>query len=291
PGEVIRRLEPLLRRLLDERIRLDFSLGGKGCVRMGESQLEQVVMNLVTNAGDAVAGSGRIGVATRDVTLASPTLSPDVGLSPGHYVVIEVTDDGAGIAPEITPYLFEPFFTTRARGTGLGLATAYGIAKQCGGTVAVESELGKGATFRVFLPRAESSETSAETAASSKQGTAKNKVLVVEDEENVRRVLERALRGAEFVVFVASGAAEALQLAEAEGPFDVLVTDIVMPDVDGHVLAGRLRERWPGLRVLFISGYTQEFPLGEQSPDRREEFLQKPFRPADVLAAVRKLCG
>ncbi|HEY3500115.1 MAG TPA: ATP-binding protein [Polyangiaceae bacterium] len=287
PGALILRLEPLLRRLLDERTRLEFSLSAVGHVRIGESQLEQVVMNLVTNARDAVAGGGRIAVETRDAVLEPSAIDPGSGLLPGPYVVLSVTDNGPGISPEIHPLLFEPFFTTREGGTGLGLPTCYGIVKQSGGAIVVESEVGRGSTFRVYLPRVEPTPGAHEGPASSRRDNPKRKVLVVEDEENVRRVLERALRVGEFAVFVAGGAQEALRLAEAHGPFAVLVTDIVMPDVDGHELARMLRKRWPELCVLFVSGYTQEFPL--QGQDGRSAFLQKPFRPADLLNAVRKL--
>ena len=290
PDAAIRRLEPLLRRLLDERKKLELSLTASGHVRIGESQLEQVVMNLVTNARDALAGGGRIRVATRDVVLG-PGPAAEAGLNAGDYVALTVSDDGPGILPEHRPHLFEPFFTTRERGTGLGLATCYGIAKQAGGTIIVESELGHGSTFRVYLPRVEAGAKTTDTPASSRRGATRVKVLVVEDEENVRRVLERALRSGQFAVFVAGGADEAGRLADEHGPFDVLVTDIVMPDVDGHELARRLRERWPALRVLFVSGYTQEFPIKAHPDDTTMDFLQKPFRPSDLANAVHKLCG
>jgi two-component system cell cycle sensor histidine kinase/response regulator CckA len=202
-----------------------------------------------------------------------------------------VSDDGPGILPEHLPHLFEPFFTTRERGTGLGLPTCYGIAKQASGTILVDSEPGRGSTFRVYLPRVEAGARASDTPASSRRAPARLKVLVVEDEENVRRVLERALRGGQFSVFVAGGADEAGRIADEHGPFDILVTDIVMPDVDGHELARRLRERWPTLRVLFVSGYTQEFPFKEHPDDPTVDFLQKPFRPSDLANAVHKLCG
>jgi two-component system cell cycle sensor histidine kinase/response regulator CckA len=247
-------------------------------------------MNLVTNARDALAASGSIRIATRDVILDAAAAA-DPGLGAGNYVLLVVSDDGPGIAPEHLPHLFEPFFTTRESGTGLGLATCYGIVKQAGGTIVVESELGHGARFRVYLPRVEPGAKAADTPASSRRGAAHVKVLVVEDEENVRRVLERALRGGQFEVFVAGGAEEAGRLADEHGPFEVLVTDIVMPDVDGHELARRLRERWPALRVLFVSGYTQEFPFKAHPHDPPTDFLQKPFRPSDLANAVHKLCA
>ena len=291
PGDSIRRLEPLLRRLLDERKRLELSLLAAGHVRIGESQLEQLVMNLVSNARDALAASGRITVTTEDIALDAAAIRPEMGLAPGDYVMLSVSDNGPGIAPEVRPHLFEPFFTTRERGTGLGLATCYGIVKQSGGSIVVDSELGHGSTFRVYLPRVEADVKTGDSPSSLRRGVSRVRVLVVEDEENVRRVLERALRGGQWVVFVASGADEAGRVADEHGPFDVLVTDIVMPDVDGHELARRLRERWPSLRVLFVSGYTQEFPFKDQPHDHGVDFLQKPFRPSDLANAVQKLCS
>jgi CheY-like chemotaxis protein len=289
PAELIRRLEPLLRRLLDERRKLELSLPARGSVCVGESQLEQVVMNLVTNARDAVSAGGRVRVETRDVSLDA-ALADEFELAPGEYVMIAVSDDGCGIMPEALPHLFEPFFTTRERGTGLGLATCYGIVKQSGGAIRVESKPGAGSTFRVYLPVVSGAVDPANTAAAAPASAAIEKVLVVEDEENVRRVLERSLRRGEFAVYVAGDAAEALRIADQDGPFDVLVTDVVMPDVDGPELALRLRKRWPRLRVLFVSGYTHELPAKEAG-DAATEFLPKPFRPADVLNAVRRLCG
>jgi PAS domain S-box-containing protein len=288
PDASIRRLEPLLRRLLDERIQLALSLSASGHVRLGESQLERIVMNLVTNARDAIAGPGRIGVETRSVSL-DDAASNELGLPSGEYVELTVSDTGRGISAAIRPHLFEPFFTTRDGGTGLGLATCYGIAQQNGGTIGVDSEFGHGASFRVYLPRVDAGVTTTDIPASSKRSVSKIKVLIVEDEDAVRRVLERALRGLEFTVSVAGGVEEARRAARELGPFDALVTDIVMPDGDGHDLARELRENRPELRVLLISGYSQELPLKE-GPQDRVAFLQKPFEPSEIATAVRELC-
>jgi PAS domain S-box-containing protein len=286
PDQSIERLEPLLRRLLDERKRLELALGAKGHVRIGESQLEQVVMNLVTNARDAMPGSGRITVATSDTLLEGADCA-EMGVTAGPYVMLSVTDTGRGIAQDDLPHLFEPFFTTREGGTGLGLATCYGIVKQNSGTIGVESELGRGSTFRVYLPRVEAPLAADASPAAGRRAT-QIKVLIVEDEENVRRVLSRALRGGDFAAFVAGGAEEARRVADAQGPFDVLVTDIVMPDVDGPELARELRARYPELRVLFVSGYSQELPFQDQ-PEDATAFLQKPFQPSELADAVHAL--
>jgi signal transduction histidine kinase/ActR/RegA family two-component response regulator len=289
PNALIRRLEPLLRRLLDERSKMQFSLLAKGRVRFGESQLEQVVMNLVANARDAVAQGGFIEVTTADVPLEVGMLGAESGLAAGDYVRITVRDSGAGIPADALPHLFEPFFTTREGGTGLGLATCYGIVRQGKGTITVESEVGRGATFRVYLPRVSASADAPEAPPKPSERPRKQRVLVVEDEASVRRVLQRILQHGTFEVFVAAHAEEALQLAGEQGPFDLLVSDIVMPGVDGRELARRLKQRWPELRVLLISGYTQEFPLKDHAHDPTLDFLQKPFQPGELLDAIRKL--
>jgi CheY-like chemotaxis protein len=291
PNALIRRLEPLLRRLLDERTRVEFELTAAGCVCIAESQLEQVLMNLVTNARDALPNGGRIKLETAELNLDAAPGRPVSGPSAGRYVIISVSDDGRGIAPEALPHLFEPFFTTREMGTGLGLATCYGIIKQAGGTITVESEDTRGSTFRVYLPRVENVEGAPEPRQTLPPSDARPKILVVEDEAPVRVVLDRTFRRGDFIVHVAERAEEALQIAEQHGPFDVLVSDIVMPGMDGTELARRLREKWPALRVLLISGYTHEFPLKDGRQDPNVGFLQKPFHPTELLDTVRKLCN
>ena len=285
PNTQLRRLEPLLRRLLDERTNLTLELGASGRVLADPSQLDQVVLNLITNARDSVQQGGSVQLLTADVTVEQ---QPD--LAPGHYVAITVRDDGSGIEPSALPQIFEPFFTTRSGGTGLGLATCYGIVKQSGGHIAVQSEVGQGASFTVYLPRVEEPASApVEGSAPQPRVSGGERVLLVEDEAVVRSIIERTLARAHYRVSVATHGAEALEMVERDGPFDLLITDVVMPGMSGWELGRRLRERVPGLRVLYISGYTEE--LGQEGGPTLEglSFLQKPFLPAVLLSTIRGL--
>jgi PAS domain S-box-containing protein len=288
PNTLIQRLDPLLRRLVGQRIRMSLTLRAGGSVEVGESQLEQVVLNLVTNARDAMPTGGDLSLETSDVILEQSYADNHLDVKPGPYVLFAVRDSGPGIADDVLPHLFEPFFTTRDGGTGLGLATCYGIAKQCGGHITVESVLQRGTTFRVYLPRVEPVVRAASSPNSTRTSVATEKVLLVEDETAVRAVIERTLREQQYRVSVAGSAAEAFGLAEREGPFELLVTDVAMPDIDGRELAQALLARWPTLCVLYVSGYAQQFTL-DGDRDRGKAFLQKPFQPVELLAAVRKL--
>ena len=290
PNAVIQRLEALLRRLLGDRIRFSLSLAAKGAVRIGESQLEQVVLNLITNARDALVQGGSVRLETFDTVLEQADADNHADMRPGRYVAVVVSDTGPGIEPEHLPHLFEPFFTTREAGTGLGLSTCYGIVKQCGGHITAESTLGVGSTFRVCLPEVEA-EGPQEVAppASARDNAGPGRVLLVEDEPSVRDVIARILAANHYRVVVAATALEALMLAEREGPFDLLLADVVMPDIEGPELARRLRARHPDLRVLFISGYAPQFWATGVTKEPKQGFLQKPFEPADLVRVVRQL--
>jgi two-component system cell cycle sensor histidine kinase/response regulator CckA len=290
PNLLLKRLQPLLRRLLDERTTLTLRLEGQGHVRADASQLEQVVLNLITNARDSLPQGGRVLLQTSDVVFEQSDPGRHPELVPGPYLAIMVTDNGSGIPPQALPQIFEPFFTTRRGGTGLGLATCYGIVKQSGGHIAVQNEPTGGATFSVYLPRVGAAEphSSAPVPSARSEGGGE-RVLLVEDEAVVRTIVERTLTRAGYSVAVATHAEEALGIAEHQGPFDALVTDVVMPGMSGWDLGRRLSQRWQGLRVLYISGYTEDVMkdggvIGEGLP-----FLQKPFLPADLLSALRKL--
>jgi hypothetical protein len=238
---------------------LTVSLRSVGNVRVDPSQLEQVVLNLITNARDSLPQGGRVVLETKDLRLEPADIARFPELAPGPYVVITVTDDGDGIPAQQLPHIFEPFFTTRRGGTGLGLATCYGIVKQSGGHIAVQSEPGQGATFSVYLPRVEAAATDTrDSSRPAPRATASQRVLLVEDEAVVRAIVERTLVRAGYQVVVATSAEEALELTERDGRFELLVTDIVMPGMNGWQLGKRLRSRWPGLRVLYISGYTED---------------------------------
>jgi PAS domain S-box-containing protein len=288
PNALIQRVDALLRRLIGEQIRITVQLAAVGSVRVDESQLEQVIMNLVTNARDAMRGGGSLRLETADVALDAAFAAAQPDLSPGRYVTIVVRDDGPGVAALDLPHIFEPFYTTRPGGTGLGLATCYGIVKQSGGHILVSSEPGQGTTFTVYLPRVEQEVVAAQPPPAVRTALSSERVLLVEDEPSVRTVAERALVRQGFLVRSAGTAEEALQLHCAEA-FDLLVTDVVLPGLSGRELARRLTLRWPGLRVLFISGYTQSIIEQGGVLEPGISFLQKPFLPGELLVAARQV--
>lgn len=285
PNVLIRRLDTVFRGSMGERVRTLLVLGAAGRVRADESQLEQVIMNLVTNARDAMADGGVVTVETTDVEIADG----EHGSLPGGYVLIAVADTGQGIAPDALPRVFEPFYTTRSLGTGLGLATCYGIVKQGGGHIAVESELGRGATFKVYLPRSDGELSGEVKARTLPPEAAGERVLLIEDEEPVRRVVERTLKNQGYHVVSASSAEQARELMLREPHFEVLVTDVVLPGMGGRQFAEELLQREPKLRVLYISGYTEGAVEREGVLDQGLHFLQKPFVPNELLRAVRKV--
>ncbi len=288
PNSLIQRMETVFRRAIGEHIRVVLSLSAQGRLRADESQIEQVVMNLVTNARDAMPNGGALTVETLDVTLDQTYADAYADVSPGRYVMIAVSDSGPGIAEESLSRVFEPFFTTRPGGTGLGLATCYGIVKQSGGHLNVYSERGRGATFKVYLPRCDDplpqSVSKPEPTTSSKG----ERILLVEDELPVRTVVERSLRRNGYEVVSVGTAEEALQLTDSGAPFDLLVTDVVLPTMGGRALSERLTARMPQLRVLFMSGYTENAIVHGGVLDPGIHFLQKPFVPSELLVAVRQ---
>jgi PAS domain S-box-containing protein len=289
PNDLIRRLDTVFRRAIGERVQVVLSLAARGRVRAGESQLEQVVMNLVTNARDAMPGGGVLTVETLDVTLDQKYANSHPDVKPGPYVLVAVHDTGPGIPREALPHVFEPFFTTRAGGTGLGLATCYGIVKQSGGHLSVNSEPGQGTTFKVYVPCVDAdavAEPRSEQAPATSRG---ERVLLVEDEDPVRSIVETALRAHGYHVKSARTAEEALRLVETEPAFDLLVSDLVLPGMAGRALAENLSTRQPGLRVLFISGYTENVIDHGGILDPGIHFLQKPFRTSALLQAIQNL--
>lgn len=288
PNDLIRRLDTVFQRAIGEHVRVVLSLAATGRIRADESQLEQVVMNLVTNARDAMSGGGVLTLETLDVTLGQDYASSHPDVQPGPHVLLVVSDTGPGIAPEVLPHVFEPFFTTRVGGTGLGLATCYGIVKQSGGHLTVYSEPGKGTAFKVYLPRVDAdlaSDQPKELEAAPSRG---ERVLLVEDEAPVRTVVERALLNQHYDVVSVSTAEEALSLVETVPAFDLLVSDVVLPGMGGRALSERLSKKVPSLRVLFISGYTENAIVQGGVLDPGIHFLQKPFLPSDLVRAVQR---
>jgi two-component system cell cycle sensor histidine kinase/response regulator CckA len=290
PNALIDRLTALLRRVLGEHIALTIALRSTACVKVDASQLEQVVLNLVTNARDSLPRGGRLSVETSDVELSDAQAHGQLDATRGPYLRIAVSDTGGGIPAEALPHVFEPFFTTRPGGTGLGLATCYGIVKQSGGHITVHSTPEQGTTFVVYLPRIDEREAeSAPRVAAVTPSVNGERVLVVEDEPAVRSVIARSLALASYRVVVASNGAEGLRVAGEQGPFDILVTDLVMPGMSGWEVGKRLGALWPKLRILYISGYTEDAIVHGGVLEPGVKFLQKPFSPAELLSALRHL--
>ncbi len=292
----------LLRRLLGSRVRLNVELDQPGRrVRIDPTQLDQVVMNLALNARDAMPHGGDLRIATSHTVVLQPEPLGHDELPPGRYVTLEVGDTGGGIPPDLLPRIFEPFFTTRREqgGSGLGLSTVHGIVRQSGGFIAAKSRLGEGTTFRIWLPRHDGPAEEAETPAAPApppvaapapaQAPGAAPILLVEDEPPLLRLAERALRRAGFEVLTATSAEEALELLEAGAPKPVaLVSDVVMPGLDGLGLAKRLRDRDPDLPVLLVSGYA-EAALGRDLAAERLRLLPKPYGLADLVAELRAI--
>jgi len=262
-------------------------------VKADPGQLQQVILNLAVNARDAMPRGGRFRVETAAVEVDGRRAPPEPGVQPGWWVTLTVSDTGQGMSPETQAHLFEPFFTTKpaGQGTGLGLATVYGIVKQSGGHIGFRSQEGSGTTFRVWLP-ATAEPVSAprpdaeRPARQARPGT--GTILVVEDATAVRDLAGRALRGAGYAVLEASNGRQAIEVAErAPGPIRLLLTDVVMPEMSGRAVAERLVSWHPGLRVLYMSGYARDAIAQHGVLEPGTEFLAKPFTPAALLARVR----
>jgi PAS domain S-box-containing protein len=293
-GGVFSELHSMLERLIGEDIELVTDVGGaKGQVKADRGQLEQVIVNLAVNARDAMPHGGRLAIVMRDVVVDATLAREQVSLQPGRYVRIDVTDNGAGMDPETLHRVFEPFFSTKekGKGTGLGLATVYGIVKQSGGHIAVESARGHGSTFRIWLPEVEeapeAAPVSAPTGTAAPEGS--ETILLVEDEDAVRGLLREVLEAAGYTVLQAASGAEALRVSRAHaGTVDLLLTDVVMPGMGGREVATLLAAERPGLRVLFASGYTAEAIARHGVLEPGTDLIHKPFTPDALLRRVRE---
>ncbi|MBI3435392.1 MAG: PAS domain-containing protein [Proteobacteria bacterium] len=316
-GESLSDLTMLLRRLIGEKVALDLVHGRDlWPVKADVSQFEQVIVNLAVNARDAMVDGGRLTVRTANITAAEGVRLANKGMPAADYVLIEVSDTGLGIAPEIIDKIFEPFFSTKevGKGTGLGLSTVYGIVKQTGGFIYVNSEPGRGSNFRIFLPRhdpgvaeaaapaavlgpsiagierAQSAQTSPPAPApASADHTGEGTILLVEDEEGLRGLNARGLMSRGYTVLEAGNGVEALEVLEAhDGTVDLVVSDVVMPEMDGPTLLKELRQRWPGIRIIFVSGYAEDAFEKNLPEGRQFAFLAKPFTLKQLVGAIKE---
>jgi two-component system, cell cycle sensor histidine kinase and response regulator CckA len=291
--ESMRAQDRFLRRVIGEHIDLKTDLPADlWSIFADPAQVEQVVVNLAVNARDAMPDGGKLVIEAANVTLDASFAKEHSEIEPGRYVRVVVSDSGEGIKADVLPHIFEPFYTTKVAGagTGLGLATVYGIVRQCAGHIWVYSEPGVGTTFKLYFPRAPDAEAGAapEPMAAPRPGS--ERVLVVEDEDAVRNMMVRVLEGAGYLVHAAPGPDVALAWATSvEGRFDLLLTDVVMPGMSGRQLATLLVERYPSLQVMYVSGYTENTIVHRGVLEQGVAFLAKPFSPDELRRTVRQL--
>jgi CheY-like chemotaxis protein len=284
----------LLHSLIREDVELLVRVAGDlGAVKVDAGQLEQVVLNLAVNARDAMPVGGKLAIeaVNRELDDVTPTVRGE--LHPGRWVVVRVSDTGEGMDESVKSRLFEPFFTTKppGEGTGLGLATVYGIVTQSGGFIDVESAPGAGSTFSVYLPRVEDAvEAEVPAPAAVEELHGEETLLVVEDQDTLRQLLCRSLRQLGYGVLEAASGAAALTVLE-ERPVDLLLTDVVMPGISGRDLAERVARRRPGTPVLFMSGYTSDVISRHGMLDPKVELIEKPFTARELARRVRRLLG
>jgi PAS domain S-box-containing protein len=294
-NRVVTGIGTMLRRLIGEDVDFATVLAPElGRVRADPGQIEQVITNLAVNAREAMPHGGKLTIETANVDLDAEYARSHVSVVPGRYVMLAVSDTGSGMDEATQSRVFEPFFTTKVRGqgSGLGLATIYGIVKQSGGNIWVYSEPGKGTSFKIYLPRVEAEPTPQVRDEPTCARGGGEQVLVVEDELTIRELLQRMLAGLGYCARVAANGGEALIAVEEEQlKPDLLITDVVMPGMSGKVLAERLRKTQPDLKVLYMSGYTDDAIVHHGALDSGTPFLQKPFNTNDLAAKVHKLLG
>ncbi|MGA8150250.1 MAG: PAS domain S-box protein [Terriglobales bacterium] len=294
---IVADMERLLRPLIGEDVELQTRLAGDlGRTRADAGQIEQVIMNLVVNSRDAMPNGGRIAVQTANVTLDKDDLRREYSyIQPGSYVKLSVSDNGHGMDKETQTRIFEPFFTTKekGKGTGLGLSTVYGIIKQSGGYVLVQSEVGQGTTFRIYLPRVEeAAQPSSQVPVPLELNGGSETVLLVEDEESVRELVRETLEAKGYNVLQAENGAAALRLTQQySDPIDMLITDVVMPGMSGRELSARLSASHPYTKVLYLSGYTEDAIVHEGVLEPGTAFLQKPFTLHALARKIREVLG
>jgi PAS domain S-box-containing protein len=293
-NEIVTGMQAMLERIIGDDVQVEVHLAEHvAAVEADRAQIERVVLNLAANARDAMPGGGRLTIETGQVVLEDDYVATHGDVTPGPHVLLAISDTGIGMSDEVRRRLFEPFFTTKAGGggTGLGLATVFGVVKQSGGSIFVYSEEGQGTTFKVYLPVSElpvEHDGDGRHAPESQRGS--ETVVVVEDDESVRELVRIMLGGCGYEVLSAPDADGAVQLCESHpGGVDLLLTDVVMPDIGGRALAERLVALFPHLRVLFMSGYSDEAVYRHGIIRPGTAFLEKPFTQAGIARKVREV--
>jgi two-component system, cell cycle sensor histidine kinase and response regulator CckA len=292
-NDVLAGMDKLIRRILGEDVEVVLSQGANlSRIFADASHIEQVIMNLVVNARDAMPTGGKLTLETKDVLLDQAFSEQHFGVKPGPYVLLSVTDTGSGMDKETQLRIFEPFFTTKGigKGTGLGLSTVFGIVRQSEGSIWVDSEPGAGTTFSVYFPQSERELEKVWTTAAAPVLTGTETVLLIEDEEHVRAVSRAILARNGYNVVEAGSPREALEVCgELSSPIHLVLSDVVMPQMSGPELAKRLRSLRPEIKVLFMSGYTDDTIIRHGMLDPKTRFLQKPLTPEDLLRKVREV--
>jgi two-component system cell cycle sensor histidine kinase/response regulator CckA len=289
-NEIVAGMEPMVQRIIGD----DISVGARlepalAAVEADRAQLERVILNLAANARDAMPSGGRLTIETANVELGDDYVSTRGEGTPGPHVLLAVSDTGTGMSEEVRRHLFEPFYTTKGpgAGTGLGLATVFGVVKQSGGSIYVYSEEGRGTTFKIYLPAAAHADQAEAAAGDGADERGSETIMLVEDDERVRNLVRVMLESKGYTVLPAAGAAEAEQLCTAD--VDLLLTDVVMPEVNGNVLAERLAATAPGMRVLFMSGYSDEAVYRHGEISAGAAFIEKPFTDRTLARKVREV--
>ena len=291
-NDIVISMDNMLRRLVGEHIAMQTDLStGLHRVRADRGQMEQVVLNLVLNARDAMPGGGRMTILTTNVHLDAGIVSTYLAAPPGHYAMVEVRDEGEGMTPDVLQHLFEPFFTTKS--TGLGLATVYGIVKQNNGGIAVESEAGRGTRLRIYLPRVEEQPSAVFIEKPVRSGPhGKATILIVEDDPGIRELASKVLSRSGYQVLTACGGDEARVICERHGGvIDVLLSDVVMPGMSGPMVAAMVTKIRPSMKVVFMSGYTDDAVVRHGVMEHDVPFLQKPFTPERLVNKILKVLG
>jgi signal transduction histidine kinase len=291
---VLKNLEKMLKRMIGEDIELVFVLAEDlGRVKADSGQIDQVLLNLAVNAKDAMPKGGKLTIETAKVFLDEAYARNHAGVIPGHYVMFSVSDTGVGMTPEVKERVFEPFFTTKeaGKGTGLGLSTVYGIVKQSGGNIWVYSELGKGTTFKIYLPEVEESLEKRVGKVEEKEPPHGNEtILIVEDDEKVRELAVQILEKYGYTILKASQGNEALSICEEhKGLIHLMVTDVVMPGMDGQELVKYFRCQHPETKVLYMSGYTDNTIVHHGVLEKGMNYMQKPFTVEGLAKKVREV--